>query len=633
MGKLHTFKGLIEEQCFDDIFEALNAYIEQNPDKFAGESNTIDDPDEAELSDMRMQFVTVHEHPNNHLKFEVVVSAEIEISQRMPHSYSDSDGITQWFSVECSAELKDGLNHFQIYDIEIYYRHKQKKEGKLSEYLVPITYKEMLDDVAEDFLSRHYPEALEKPVPIKVEDLVERMGLSIEYIHLSKTCTVFGQIYFADAEAKFYDSEDGVYKQKDVQRGTIIVDPNVFFMRNVGSVNNTIIHECVHWDRHSLFFELEKIFNPISKAITCQVKEGKKTENDGTPYEWMEWQANHLAPRILMPAKTTKQKIEELIEKNEKILPDAKRVDIIESVIFELKEFFGVSIMSAKIRMIDLGYKEAEGVYTYVDNHYVLNHSFELSALQRGQTYTISAQDALIEYATNLNFRAIIDSGSYVFVDNHFCINDSKYIKFDEIGSPKLTDYALQNMDECCFVFDFRLRDNKAYGIQYYSECTLFKSAISNKIVETYYDPSEHNDEIVQRAMDLRETVADIVKIRNSLPAEFSKTLKAHMKRKGCTVEKLAELSLIGPKTIQRMRNEEDYPVEMHHVVALCVGMQLHPIFSRDLLKKAGKSFKGTELHITYELIIDSLYPESIHYCNEILNDNNLPLLGTEDLK
>ena len=59
-------------------------------------------------------------------------------------------------------------------------------------------------------------------------------------------------------------------------------------------------------------------------------------------------------------------------------------------MIFELKEFFGVSIMSAKIRMIDLGYKEVEGVYTYVDNHYVLNHSFELSALQRGQTKCIS---------------------------------------------------------------------------------------------------------------------------------------------------------------------------------------------------------------------------------------------------
>lgn len=153
-----------------------------------------------------------------------------------------------------------------------------------------------------------------------MEDLVERMDLTTEYIHLSKTCTVFGQIYFADAEAKFYDREDGVYKQKDVQRGIIIVDPNVFFMRNVGSVNNTIVHECVHWARHSLFFELEKIFNPILKAITYQVKEGKKTENDCTPYEWMEWQVNHLAPRILMLAKTTKKRLKSLLKKMRKSL-------------------------------------------------------------------------------------------------------------------------------------------------------------------------------------------------------------------------------------------------------------------------------------------------------------------------
>ncbi|MBN2795119.1 MAG: ImmA/IrrE family metallo-endopeptidase [Clostridia bacterium] len=633
MARLYTFKELVEDKCYDEIFEAIKVYVEENLDKFTGESDQVYDPDEAELSDIRVQFVTIHENPNSHLKFEVVVSAEIEVCQRMPHSYSESDGISQWFTVECSGDFNDGLKNFQTHDVEIYYRHKQKKEGKLSEYLVPITYKEMLDDVAEDFLTRHYSEALDEPTPIDVEELAERMGLSIEYIHLSKSCTVFGQIYFSDSEAKFYDNEAGIYRLMDVERGTIIVDPNVFFMRNVGSVNNTIVHECVHWDRHCLFFELEKIYNPMSKVITCQVKEGKKTENNGSPYEWMEWQANHLAPRILMPAKTTKQKIEELIKKNEKILPHANRADIIESVIFELKEFFGVSIMSAKIRMIDLGYKEAEGVYTYIDNHYVLNYCFEISALQRGQTYTIGAQDALVEYATNLEFRVIVDSGNYIFVDNHFCINDSKYVKFDDLGSPSLTDYALQNMNECCFVFDFRLRDNKDYGIQYYSECTLFRSAISNKIVETVYDESEHNNEIVQRAKDLKDTVADIVKIKNSLPSEFSMTLKAHMKRKNCSVEKLEELSLIGYKTIQRMRNDENYPVEIEHVVALCVGLQLHPVFSRDLMTKAGKTFKGTELHITYELFINTLYNESIHYCNEILKDNNFSLLGTDDMK
>jgi len=56
-------------------------------------------------------------------------------------------------------------------------------------------------------------------------------------------------------------------------------------------------------------------------------------------------------------------------------------------------------------------------------------------------------------------------------------------------------------------------------------------------------------------------------------------------------------------------------------------------VFSKDILKKAGLSFKGTEKHITYQLFLDSMYNESIHYCNELLQSYDLPLLGTENLR
>lgn len=42
-----------------------------------------------------------------------------------------------------------------------------------------------------------------------------------------------------------------------------------------------------------------------------------------------------------------------------------------ESVVYELSDFFNVSKLSAKIRLIDLGYNEAIGVLTYVDDRYV----------------------------------------------------------------------------------------------------------------------------------------------------------------------------------------------------------------------------------------------------------------------
>lgn len=107
-------------------------------------------------------------------------------------------------------------------------------------------------------------------------------------------------------------------------------------MRNIGSVNNTIVHECVHWDKHRKFFELEKLYNPEASAIQCQVAERTNRNKQKSEYEWMEWHASSLATRILIPANNTLQKTKELIEKNRKLLPNVNKTDILESVIYEL---------------------------------------------------------------------------------------------------------------------------------------------------------------------------------------------------------------------------------------------------------------------------------------------------------
>lgn len=71
-------------------------------------------------------------------------------------------------------------------------------------------------------------------------------------------------------------------------------------MYNLGKVNNTIVHECVHWDLHRKAFELERLYNKEASRIKCQVAGGVE-ENSWTATEWMEWQANALTPRIQMP--------------------------------------------------------------------------------------------------------------------------------------------------------------------------------------------------------------------------------------------------------------------------------------------------------------------------------------------
>jgi pentatricopeptide repeat protein len=97
-------------------------------------------------------------------------------------------------------------------------------------------------------------------------------------------------------------------------------------MRNTGTANNTIIHGCVHWDRHRKAFELLSLLEGTAKHISCEIVEGEY--NGIAPSEsalkWMEWQANQLAPRILMQKKTTVKMYGQLL-KNEFLMHPIRR--------------------------------------------------------------------------------------------------------------------------------------------------------------------------------------------------------------------------------------------------------------------------------------------------------------------
>lgn len=111
----------------------------------------------------------------------------------------------------------------------------------------------------------------------------------------------------------------------------------------------------------------------------------------------------------------------------------------------------------------------------------------------------------------------------------------------------------------------------------------------------------------------------------SQLPATFSRTLVAHMTRLNITNEMLAAASLLDAKSIQNMRNEGS--PKLASVIAVCIGLKLEPVYTLDLIDKAGYVLTTSMQDCAYRLLIFEHYTSSIRECNDLLRSMRLGIL------
>jgi hypothetical protein len=619
----------VEEQCLEDLINNIEIYLNDNIEAFGEYSYLVDEPDEIELISSDIAFVGVSKIETDKFSLKVKVDTIAFTAMRLSSGELESDEIKPSFIVDISANMVDRDFDFSIENIEIGDEVVWDKNNAYSPYMVPYVYVDDMDDIAEEFLKKYYPEALDKMEAIDPLVVVDRMKLKLKEAKITKTGSVFGQIFFEDSNVTFYNPETGEIFKEYLDAGTILYDPEIFFMRSLGSINNTIIHECLHWYLHKPFMTLQNLFTN-RKNISCLVEESQKRDKDKDPYEWLEWQCSHIAPRILMPKKWV---IEFVKERYQIYGFDESNVDplIVTKTIEDLAEKFKVSKLSAKIRMMDLGYKEAEGVLNYVDDRYLDNFDSKNLDFKRGETFIISDTAALKLYENNITLRRLMDERKLVYLENKICINSPKYVAVDQ-DDMWLTEYAKVHPEECCISITQKTEKNRKTGLHYYQKNILFSSAIVNEIVYVDTDlTSEHNKKILKEMDDTFDTAEEIADILENLPRGFHDTLRAHMKRKRCTVLDLVGRSLVFKQKITDMRNDPRPRWELKEVLAVCVGLNLHPEFIFDLLDKANLSLSNnTRDNIFYRGMINQHYKASIEVWNEKLEERGYEKLGTQ---
>jgi len=621
MASTRSFREYVASRFYNNFIDAISTFIGDDIDGIGLHLSRVHTVGEWEIYGLDIKSISVNNLPGMEIQFDTIIDADFYVREADYHRDEDEE-THQWFLVSCLGDL-ESFDNIQIIKTTVY-GVKNKILAPMSDSLVPIISKDQLEDVATNFLRRNYPEALSTPMAVDPTMLAARMGLSVQVRQITTDFSVFGQIFFHDTTMEVYDSQAGRAEMAEVKGKTIVVDPQNFFLRNLGSVNNTIIHECVHWDLHRKAFQLEWLYNKNAAQIQCKVVGGIKDSTARSATDWMEWQANALAPKIQMPLIPFKRKAFELLNKYRIIMDTDERVDVLEPTIDELALFYGVSRLAAKIRMIDAGYEDAVGVFIYIDGHYVTPHRFRKNSIRRDQTFSISIRDAVVERVLSPKLRDKIDSGNYLFIDSHLCLNHSKYVRLGEDGKAELTKYARLHMDECCLIFDLTIdaKSSGSYGKQFFTECVLYRDASSNIIFIPHYSSS--NKENPDHAKMLKDYNKDLLDISRKLPMSFSGMLDALIKWTGMKEEDLAEAAELSTRTIQRLRNNEPNNVTIETVMQLCIGMKLPPSLSYRLIQASGNSFLVNEQHIMYQFLLGSCYTNSVEDCNDKLIEQGL---------
>lgn len=601
----------VKEHYFDEVSKAGTDYFLRNVIDLGVSVDELTESISVEYSEIK--YVSAGNREDDLIDIDVVLNVYAEVSWLNIFESVVVQKKNRWLRVSCTALVDNGIKNFQIHSVTPYKKGRISLfEHPLSDKLVPFLWRDKLDDTAEAILTLYYPEVLQSPMQLNPYTLAQTLGLGIEFREITQDTSIFGRIYFED------DTEQGISEK------TIVIDSNLEKIRPSGTINNTIIHECLHWILHRYSVELEK----GSADIIAQIS----TTEEVVETDWMEWQVHSLAPKIMMPKDMTQQFLKAKFAELKATRQIKSMIDIIEDLIKATANYFGVTIIAAQKRLVEFGIEEARGAFNYIDGRYVPAHSWQKGFLGVDQTFSIGLKDLSKLLLEHQSIKNRLAEGGLIYIESHICLNDSEYITLSEDGIPRMTYYARTHMDECCLVFEKR---NHNQGCSNVTFINVLNNSVELSITPSFkYPVSDRNLDIESRARLLSELGLELSQVLKELPYDFGGALNYLRKYRKLTNDALSELSLLSVEYISKLQNNHIKEPSVKTVVALCIAMSLHFQLSDELLKRSGRSLRSLSMEedMIYNLMIMSSSDYTVEECNQILIENNFtPLTIKKD--
>ena len=481
----------------------------------------------------------------------------------------------------------------------------------LSPHLIPYFTSAKMDAEAEDMWAIHVPGALDDPELRKAKRLAEAMGLSIQHLPLHRHEGVNSILFLIDDDVQI--SENGKPPRKEsVPANTIVINTNIV-KKEYSDFN--ILHECIHYYEHYLFFRLQEMHhNDILRMETQEIEVSDESEKISNPLYWMEKQANRGAYGLMMPIGFMRTL---MAEKCRTLKPYAHEGEKYEQIGLAIAEELCLPHFRVRARMVQMGHIHAKGCLNYVDRNRIQPFSFEEESLSRDEyTFNIDRLTAGWLYEKNTDFRKVLDSGKFIYADGHIVRNESRFVEQTSFGH-MLTPWAIQRVDQCCLRFT-RIYEQENVGKYIYGRMNYDPDYVRQTMF--YLE-----DLINGREMD--EIEAEL-QYKHNFPETFLEAFDMLMKRNGDTRETMAEKLNTTSRTLYEWLKDPDRRINADFVVTIALLWRLPDWISTLLLDRAYIHFSETNRrHLALQYILKVLWSEGVDKANEFLSARKLDRL------
>ncbi len=504
----------------------------------------------------------------------------------------------------------NGISDY-LTNADIYTGQRFHLRNQLDDYLVPYIRSSKYDAYAYELLLKYQPEALEEPCSVDAEKLANAMGFRIEYVQLLPNDNVCAKTIFRTKEVTIY--ENGTAVNRTFEGGTILVTT-----RCTADFRMNVLHECIHIEYHRMFYELQHYYRTAIRMETPDFEDFFMSDDQQDTLRSMEIQANAIAARVTIYAENLDMVISEFCDC---LGRDAYHTDLVgyEKLIERITEIFGSYRSTAKTRLLHRGFKKARGVFEWGDDKYAKAHVIP-EDFPDDWTYTVPLYEMSKILGRNLMFDKLVHSRKFVYADGHLCLNHSDYV-YKLGGYWWLTEYAKQNMAECCLPF------RRVYGKQNLKytfgelnkeqQVRFFERVFDN---EAFNRMEEKRREMLRNSLYIEEVKKGKTRRRKMTRGEAVVFL---MKQAHMTEEDVAEAAECSIDALTDLRSDKEYTPRMGTMLAFFTALELDDVYRDELLIMTGLiNDINKEMYQLYRIMRDT-NPDgfTVYQANQYLRD------------